>query len=72
MLAAVGGISDRMDASASYVRTMNPVNEGLRRQLETAPYDLTPLLEGSLLKRTSKPHRPETPVAERATLKRFS
>ena len=68
LLAAVGGISDRMDASASYVRTMNPVNEGLRRQLETTPYDLTPLLEGSLLKRTSKPHRPETPVAERATL----
>ena len=68
LLAAVGGISDRMDASASYVRTINPVNEGLRRQLETAPYDLTPLLEGSLLKRTSKPHPPETPVAERATL----
>ena len=57
-----------MDASASYVRTMNPVNEGLRRQLETTPYDLTPLLEGSLPKRTSKPNRPETPVAEPATL----
>ena len=54
LLAAVGGIASRMDAAASYIRTMKPINERLRRHIDTTPHDLTPLLEGSQPRRSAK------------------
>ncbi len=48
VLAAEGSAAARMDAVSSYLRTMKPANEGLRRQLAEKPLDLTPLVSASL------------------------
>jgi len=47
VLAAEGDAAARMDAAASYLRTVNPVNEQLRRQVRRRPANLAPLIEHS-------------------------
>ncbi len=44
VLAAEGGAAARMDAAGSYLRTMKPANEKLRRLLADKPFDLSPLV----------------------------
>lgn len=48
LLDAEGGIAVRMDAAGSYLRTMRPVNEELRRRLRARPHDLGPLVAATL------------------------
>ena len=58
LLAAVGGVSARMDAAFSYKRSMRPVDEKLRRQLDATPHDLNLLVDDTLPAKMPKP-RPE-------------
>lgn len=45
ILAAEGEAEARVDAAASYLRTVDPVDECLRRQVRQNPADLSPIIE---------------------------
>ena len=55
VLALVGGPCARRDAAISYVRTMKPEDESLRRKLAEKPWDLTPIIGNTLPGSTSRP-----------------
>ncbi len=55
LLAEVGETGARRDAAISYVRTMKPEDESLRRKLAEKPWDLTPIIEKTLPGSTSRP-----------------
>ena len=48
VLAAEGDAAARMDAAASFIRTMHPADEQLREQIRRHPANLEPLVEKSL------------------------
>ena len=48
VLAVEGETGSRMDAASSYLRTMQPADEQLRRQIRNHPANLEPLIENSL------------------------
>ena len=53
VLSAVGGVAPRMDATLSYLRTMQP-DKKTRRALETEPWNLGPLVEPTLPGRNTR------------------
>ena len=48
ILGEVGGIAPRMDAMASYGRTMRPTNAQLQRELDTQPWRVEPVVGRTL------------------------
>ena len=68
VLAAEGGIAVRMDAAGSYLRTMQPANEELRRMLRARPHDLGPLVGPSLPRPDTRRKPPDPQAAGRRPL----
>ena len=67
VLAAEGGAAARMDAAGSYLRTMKPANERLRRLLADKPFDLSPLVSSGRQESTAPSrHRPGSAPNPRA------